>query len=79
MRTLQIAFAFAATLPLLVRCEVFNLADLKWNLRNQNGSISIPAKVPSQAHIDLLNAGIITEPLLGINGEGAHMFVRQKR
>jgi hypothetical protein len=30
--------------------------------------MSRQAKIPSQAHIDLLNAGIITEPLLGING-----------
>ena len=48
---------------------VFNLSDLQWTLKNQNGTIAVPALVPSQAHLDLLNAGIITEPLLGINGE----------
>lgn len=52
------------------RAEVFDLSNLSWTLKNQNGSISIPASgPPSQAHIDLLNAGIITEPLLGINGQ----------
>ncbi|KIP03456.1 glycoside hydrolase family 2 protein [Phlebiopsis gigantea 11061_1 CR5-6] len=52
---------------LLAHGEVLSLSDLKWTLKNQNGSIAIPAEVPSQAHLDLLRAGIITEPLLGIN------------
>jgi beta-mannosidase len=56
-------------LPALVLGEIFDLSNLKWTLRNQNGSITIPASVPSQTHLDLLNASIITEPLLGINGE----------
>ncbi|KAF8525862.1 glycoside hydrolase [Hysterangium stoloniferum] len=47
--------------------RTFNLSSLKWTLKNQNGSIAIPAGVPSQAHLDLHKAGIITEPLLGIN------------
>lgn len=57
---------------LLVQAEVLSLSDLRWTLKNQNGSIVIPAQVPSQAHLDLLRAGIITEPLLGINGMFAH-------
>lgn len=49
--------------------EVVNLASLEWTLNSSNGTISIPSTgPPCQAHIDLLNAGIITEPLLGING-----------
>ena len=47
---------------------IFDLSGLDWTLRNQNGTIAIPASVPSQAHLDLVKAGIITEPLLGING-----------
>ncbi|XP_006457264.1 hypothetical protein AGABI2DRAFT_188899 [Agaricus bisporus var. bisporus H97] len=48
--------------------EVINLASLEWTLNSSNGTISIPSTgPPCQAHIDLLNAGIITEPLLGIN------------
>ncbi|KAF5385855.1 hypothetical protein D9615_002685 [Tricholomella constricta] len=47
---------------------IFNVAQLQWTLKNQNGSIQIPAAgPPSHAHLDLANAGIITEPLLGIN------------
>ena len=49
---------------------LFDLSQLHWTLKNQNGTIQIPANgPPSQAHLDLLNAGLITEPLLGINGE----------
>ena len=66
---LTLATFFAVTsLPLLVSADVLSLSDLRWSLRNDNGSVVIPAKVPSQAHLDLLDAGIITEPLLGING-----------
>jgi len=49
--------------------DVMNLANLNWTLSNANGTIKIPsAGPPIQVHIDLLNAGLITEPLLGING-----------
>ena len=53
---------------LLGRAQKFDLRDLQWTLKNANGSIVIPGRVPSQAHLDLLEAGIITEPLLGANG-----------
>ncbi|KAG6909672.1 hypothetical protein DXG01_016079 [Tephrocybe rancida] len=47
---------------------IFDVAQLEWTLKNKNGSIEISASgPPSQAHLDLLKAGIITEPLLGIN------------
>lgn len=49
--------------------DVINLASLKWTLTNSNGTINIPSTgPPNEAHVDLLNAGIITEPLLGVNG-----------
>ncbi|KAI0798664.1 glycoside hydrolase family 2 protein [Irpex lacteus] len=67
MHLLKTVCALVAAFPFFVNSEVFNLADLSWNLKNENGSISIPASIPSQAHLDLLKAGIITEPLLGIN------------
>ncbi|KAI0309749.1 glycoside hydrolase family 2 protein [Amylostereum chailletii] len=46
---------------------VFSLSDLTWSLSNQNGSIVVPGSLPSQVHLDLLRAGVITDPLLGIN------------
>jgi beta-mannosidase len=49
--------------------DVVNLASFKWTLTNANGTINIPSTgPPNEAHLDLVNAGIITEPLLGING-----------
>ena len=56
-------------LPCVARAEVFSLSGLNWTLKNSNGSIAIPGAVPSQAHLDLLRAGIIDEPLLGTNGQ----------
>ena len=68
MQLRLLACLAAGLSPTLVSADVLSLSGLQWSLRNANGSIVIPAKVPSQAHLDLLNAGIITEPLLGING-----------
>jgi hypothetical protein len=60
--------------------EQFDLSGLQWTLKNQNGSIHIPASgPPSQAHLDLLNAGIITEPLLGVNGVWQSCTLRSNR
>ncbi|THG96702.1 hypothetical protein EW026_g5176 [Hermanssonia centrifuga] len=56
-----------AFLPVYVLGEVSSLSGLSWTLKNQNESIVIPGSVPSQAHLDLLRAGIISEPLLGTN------------
>lgn len=64
----------ALILPTLTLGYIFDLSELHWTLKNQNGTIVIPASVPSQAHLDLLNAGIITEPLLGINGVCSRAF-----
>lgn len=57
--------------------ETFDLSSLKWTLKNANGSIHIPATIPSQAHLDLMKAGIITEPLLGINGVCTSMIKKE--
>ncbi len=68
MLTTTLFVAAVGLLPIFASADVLNLSHLSWTLKNENGSIVIPAKVPSQAHLDLLDAGIITEPLLGING-----------
>ncbi|KAF7369433.1 Glycoside hydrolase family 2 protein [Mycena venus] len=64
MNLLALLFCFV---PWGVFGVVFDLSDLDWTLLNQNGSIAVPATIPSQAHLDLTRAGVITEPLLGIN------------
>ncbi|CDO76483.1 Glycoside Hydrolase Family 2 protein [Trametes cinnabarina] len=62
-----LSFVAATLWPTFALGDVLTLSSLQWTLKNANGSIVVPAKVPSQAHLDLLEAGIITEPLLGIN------------
>jgi beta-mannosidase len=64
--------SFLWFLPCCVLATVFDLSSLHWTLTNQNGSISVPGSVPSQVHLDLVRTGIITEPLLGINGRLFH-------
>ncbi|KAG2154454.1 glycoside hydrolase family 2 protein [Suillus bovinus] len=51
----------------LASAQVFDLSELQWTLKNQNGSIIVSGFLPSQAHLDLFEAGIINDPLLGIN------------
>lgn len=51
-------------------CEAQSVIDLNgsgWQLQDSNGSISVPATVPSQQYLDLLNANIIDDPLYGEN------------
>lgn len=65
---LSLQLAGLLCLPGLALGQIFSLSKLEWTLKNHNGSIVVPGSVPSQAHLDLLKAGIITEPLLGANG-----------
>ncbi|KAF7377988.1 Glycoside hydrolase family 2 protein [Mycena sanguinolenta] len=46
---------------------VTDLSGSGWTLRSQNGSISVPASVPSLQYIDLYNAKVIGDPLYGFN------------
>lgn len=68
MRPLTSAFILSCIAS--VASQKFALSNLQWTLKNANSSIAVPGRVPSQAHLDLLNAGVITEPLLGANGTG---------
>lgn len=49
--------------------RVVDLNGSGWTLRSQNGSISVPATVPSQQYLDLFSAGVIEDPLYGFNNE----------
>lgn len=69
MLAFPLSLLFSLCAPPLVVGQLFNLSSLHWTLHNQNGSIIIPGSVPSQVHLDLARAGVITEPLLGANGE----------
>lgn len=67
-------FLASSCFPLVCLSQKFSLSDLQWTLKNSNGSIAIPAQVPSQAHLDLLRARIISEPLLGANGRSTTLL-----
>lgn len=45
--------------------QVLDLGVLPWTLSNLDKNISVPAQVPSQAHLDLLAAGVIPDPYYG--------------
>ena len=62
---------------LAATAQRFALSDLQWSLTNANDSIVVPGRVPSQAHLDLLEAGVITEPLLGANGVYSSLLSRE--
>ncbi|KAL4864628.1 hypothetical protein BDV12DRAFT_200957 [Aspergillus spectabilis] len=47
--------------------HVWDLSGVNWTLTNAALNISVPASLPSQAHLDLLNAGIIDDPYYGLN------------
>ncbi|KAJ7662697.1 glycoside hydrolase family 2 protein [Mycena polygramma] len=64
---MQLLLLLCLGLPWGISGATLDLAVLDWTLTNQNGSISVPGTIPSQAHLDLTRAGVITEPLLGIN------------
>ncbi|KAJ7442724.1 glycoside hydrolase family 2 protein [Mycena galericulata] len=46
---------------------VTDLGGSGWTLKSQNGSISVPATVPSQQYLDLYAAKVIGDPLYGTN------------
>ncbi|CBQ72430.1 related to Beta-mannosidase precursor [Sporisorium reilianum SRZ2] len=49
-------------------------ASLQWSLSNANGSICVDALFPSLAHLDLLRAGVINDPHVGLN-EGLYWWI----
>ncbi|CDW99682.1 hypothetical protein [Sporisorium scitamineum] len=49
-------------------------ASLQWSLSNANGSIHVDALFPSLTHLDLLRAGVIQDPHVGLN-EGLYWWI----
>ncbi|KAJ7098504.1 family 2 glycoside hydrolase [Mycena belliarum] len=46
---------------------ITDLTGSGWTLHSQNGSISVPATVPSQQYVDLYKAHVIGDPIYGTN------------
>ncbi|KAF7377200.1 Glycoside hydrolase family 2 protein [Mycena sanguinolenta] len=75
---MQLLILLFCLFPCGIFAAVFDLSSLDWTLLNQNGSIAVPATIPSQAHLDLTRAGIVTEPLLGINGTSQNIYFTER-
>ncbi|PTB36166.1 glycoside hydrolase family 2 protein [Trichoderma asperellum CBS 433.97] len=59
-----------ASFSLLASCAtaqyIYNLSDVSWTVSN-GVNATVPGKLPSHAHIDLLAAGVIEDPIYGFN------------
>ena len=62
------ASLFALLFALLASAKhVTNLSEKTWTLSNAALNISVPASLPSQAHLDLFAAGVIGDPYHDLN------------
>ncbi|KAI0358698.1 glycoside hydrolase [Trametes cingulata] len=66
-----------ASVGLLAAAEILSLSELEWTLRNEKANINVPAQAPSQVHLDLKDANVISEPLLGINDFAQRWIVNE--
>ena len=48
-----------------------------WRVANANGSIDVAATVPGLIHLDLLGAGVISEPYAGLNVDVQHWVAEE--
>lgn len=46
--------------------SIYSLSNVRWTVTN-GVNVTVPGKLPSQAHLDLYAAGIIDDPLYGFN------------
>ena len=56
-----------ASLPIIHAEKVISLVGDGWTLSNAAGNISVPAHLPSQAHLDLYAADVIGDPYYNLN------------
>ncbi|XXH01764.1 hypothetical protein Hte_008125 [Hypoxylon texense] len=63
----MIQVLLAALAATAVGAVVVDLSDTAWTLTGGDGNISVPGKVPSHAHLDLLAAQVIEDPYYGLN------------
>ena len=70
-----LAAPLARALPVSGDCgPALDLGDSPggaWSLGNRNGSIRIPAAVPGQVQLDLMRAGLLADPFVGLNSDAA--------
>ena len=65
------ALTLAAMIPLLLSAAlgqaVIDLGTYDWTLKNLPFNISVPASIPSNAHLDLYANQVIGNPEYGLN------------
>ena len=71
---LSVALCLVASLSRTHGYVRYSLDGSDWMVHNVNGSISVPATVPGQVHLDLLRAGLISEPYYRYN-EAAYKWI----
>jgi beta-mannosidase len=54
-------------LALVSAKHITNLSETAWTLSNNALNVSVPASLPSQAHLDLFAAGVIGDPYHDLN------------
>jgi len=65
LRTIVPRIVFLSIVQVLLQVHASLLIDLteqKWRLQNLPMNISVPGRVPSQVHLDLLEAQVIGDP-----------------
>ncbi|KAG0147302.1 hypothetical protein CROQUDRAFT_43104 [Cronartium quercuum f. sp. fusiforme G11] len=55
-----------------------SFSDLDWTLSNANKSIAVPTSFVNQAHLALIDAGVIDDPNIGLN-EGTTRWVGEEK
>ncbi|KAF2800922.1 glycoside hydrolase family 2 protein [Melanomma pulvis-pyrius CBS 109.77] len=67
-RSTQVVLASATAASVVWSRQILDLSSVDWTLTSPNfTNISVPAKLPSQAHLDLYDARVIGNPLFGLN------------
>ena len=67
MLCLTSSATIAALVSSVAAQTVLDLSTVKWTVSDPGNNVSVPANFPSQAHLDLYAAGVITDPYLGLN------------
>lgn len=62
-RSTQASLALAA----LSSASIIDLGSYEWTVSSPSLNVSVPGKVPSQAHLDLYAAGVTGDPYHGLN------------
>lgn len=62
----QAVLSLAALAPVAAQ-RVVDLSGPGWTLSNPSLNVSVPAQLPSQAHLDLFDARVIGDPYYGLN------------